>query len=74
VDDLCWDQVVRAPVTQINDGRSRLDIEVLQQVSRLFNLFGQAVSYEGLARRVRGGRTMLKNLVFEIDGGRWGKC
>ncbi len=49
VDDLCCDQLVNTPVTQINDGRSWFDIEVLQQVSGLLNLFGQGVAFIGVA-------------------------
>ncbi len=49
VDDLRWHQMAHTAVTEINDGRGGLDLQVLQQVRRLLDMFAQGVAVIGVA-------------------------
>ena len=67
--DLSCHQVVNTPVTQINDGRGGFDIEVLQQVSGLLNLFGQGMAVLGEAPRECPGANVQALFVGDRDAG-----
>ncbi len=54
VDDLRWHQMVHTAVAEINDGRGGLDLQVLQQVRGLLDLFGQGMAVIGVAGKRPG--------------------